>query len=144
MTEATLKSALVKVIPEVMPGAVVQRHEDIFRKGGPDMSVTWNKMTSWWEVKFGRPTIKTTGIQRLTCQRLADQGHCYYIIYRQKLVMDLTAEEGEVEKKTVHIQDARSLSEWMSSGNTFDGFNHRVVAAFIMQVHSQEYLRNRR
>ena len=122
MTEATLKSALVKVIPEVMPGAVVQRHEDIFRKGGPDMSVTWNKMTSWWEVKYANPGFKSTGVQKLTCQRLAEQGHCFYIIYVEN-------------EKNVVIQDAKNLSEWMSSGFVIEGFNHKGVASFMYGQH---------
>jgi hypothetical protein len=54
LTEAYLKAQLVLSCRKMMPGCVVFRHEDKFRSGVPDLSVTWWCRTAWAEVKLNR------------------------------------------------------------------------------------------
>jgi hypothetical protein len=76
MTEATLKRAFVQVLKAIMPGCVVYRHEDKFRGGVPDISLTYAGVTSWIEVKYSRPgrTSRPSPLQRLELTRLRDAG----------------------------------------------------------------------
>jgi len=84
MTEASLKSALVKALRLRYPNAVVLRHEDKITHGIPDISFTLNGRTSWWEGKFANPGFDTKGIQTLTMMRLAKQGRAYYIVWDKR------------------------------------------------------------
>jgi len=87
MTEATLKRALVKAIKDELQGAVVYRHEDAFSAGRPDISVTWEGVTSWWEVKYeplGR-TSRPTKLQAHEVERLGRQTVAGFVIYRDRV-----------------------------------------------------------
>ncbi len=79
MNEADLKRALVKAIKKRIPRATVLRHEDKFRAGIPDLSVTVipgvPEMTRvvWVEVKFDRAGARgrMTPLQERMLRRLA-------------------------------------------------------------------------
>ena len=82
MNEASLKQALVALMRAELAPFVIFRHEDRITSGIPDISVTGNRHTSWWEVKFANPDFKCPGIQELTALRLAAAGHaCFFVIY---------------------------------------------------------------
>jgi hypothetical protein len=70
MNEATLKSALVKLVRYEHPDWLVFRHEDKFMSGLPDISVTGGMATSWWEVKFIRDGLSTKGVQESCWHRV--------------------------------------------------------------------------
>jgi hypothetical protein len=82
-TEGALKSTLVKKLREAAPHFVVIRHEDTSRSGVPDISVSGNGKTTWWEVKYGKPSWKSMGIQELTLKRLAKVSYARYIVFTE-------------------------------------------------------------
>lgn len=124
MTEAMLKSALMRYLRKKHPSAVILRHEDRITAGIPDVSVTWDGSTSWWEVKYAKSRIRTRGIQELTCLRLARQGLCYYLIY----------EERDAFHKRTRIVTPVELQQGLD-GELHDGFDHAFVAQFISRLH---------
>lgn len=130
MTEANLKSALVVLLRKAFPGYVIFRHEDRHLFGVPDLSVTGNGITSWWEGKHANPKFQSQGIQELTMLRLAKQSHARYIIW----------DEGEGAKRTllVHPQE---MNVWEEAKECAAGFNHRWVVDQIRKVHDHDNLR---
>lgn len=126
MTEASLKSDLMALLRAELPGFVVFRIEDKITGGIPDVVVTGNKSTTWWEVKFANPDFKCPGIQELTALRLAAAGKaCFFIVYALRR-----------KERSVHIVHPKNLNEWMRAEVTANGFNHRFVMEFIRGVHS--------
>lgn len=123
MTEASLKGRLVSLIQSELLGAMVLRHEDLFRSGTPDMSVTWHARTSWWEVKFCNPRLLSKGIQEQTMLKLEGAGQAFYLLYelhngikRTRIVLPR------------HLHHAESLL-------CVPGFDHRAVIEFIKAAH---------
>lgn len=113
-----------------LPGYVCQRHEDRFTSGWPDISVTGNGHTSYWEVKHATPDWKSNGIQELTMLRLAHASFCArYIFYYEK----------QDAKRTliVHPDNLKSLD----SDEETVGFDHKWLVAFIEKVHETPYHR---
>ena len=85
MTEAKLKSVLVKKLREAMPNAVIFRIEDRLTHGIPDICIFAGGMSSFIEVKYGNPSYKVTGIQELTIKRLDREGmFAAFLIYQEK------------------------------------------------------------
>lgn len=88
MTEHDMSRKLVKKLREVLgpEGFVIFKHNDRVTAGIPDISVTGNGMTTWWEVKNltgGRtmPKERGRGLQAKNMSSLYAAGHCYYIIF---------------------------------------------------------------
>jgi hypothetical protein len=82
-SEADVTTVLLKLMHARFPGSVVIKHSDKATTGIPDASVTWNARTLWIEVKLADPSFTSTGLQELTCARLARAGRCTYVIYRR-------------------------------------------------------------
>jgi hypothetical protein len=124
MNEADLKDTLVRVLRGGMPHALVFRHEDKTTAGIPDISLTLHG-TVWIEVKYGRPNYEGTGLQNLTCQRLARMGKCWYVIYQESggVKRTLIASPQEVADKRP-IPDERMAT----------GFDHNFVLEFIRSI----------
>lgn len=82
MTEASVRAALVKKLRRYKDWTVL-RHEDHYTSGIPDISVTGNKITSWWECKLrrGSEQLSTKGIQQFLVEQLGKHGHAHYIVY---------------------------------------------------------------
>lgn len=120
MNEATLKSALMKLLRATEPSWVAQRHEDTLTAGIPDLSITGNHWTTWWEIKYANPKFKSLGIQELTCKRLARQSHCEYIVYDEC--------DGD---RCVRIFHPDLLKNWETAPLTTIGFNHQNVVEYI-------------
>ncbi len=98
MNEGTIKQKLVKMLRD--RGLLVTRHEDRSTSGIPDMEVTGSGVTTWWEVKYGKPgqPWKTKGIQHLYLLKLAAKGdNGFYIIFE------------EAETKVTAIAHPRSI-----------------------------------
>jgi hypothetical protein len=115
MTEATVRASLVKRLRQYKDW-IVLRHEDHYTSGIPDISVTGNKITSWWETKYQRGfTLENKGIQQYTLEQLAKHGHAHYIIY--------TPEQVAVVKPS------------LEGPYIFAGINHAEVVKFIRAVH---------
>lgn len=87
MTEASVRSALVKKLRAYKDWTVL-RHEDHYTSGIPDISVTGNNITSWWECKLrrqGQP-LSTKGIQQFLVEQLAKHGYAHYIVFDEQKV----------------------------------------------------------
>lgn len=96
MNEASVGSAFMHLCRERMPGAVVMKHQDSGFVGMPDCSITWKGHTIWLEFKLfvpgktwdGELDIKQLAmkspVQYATCRRLAENGHCYYLVWVKK------------------------------------------------------------
>lgn len=128
MTEATLKSALVKEL-RLIPNAVVMRHEDRFTHGIPDISVTLNGIGSWYEVKFANPKFQSKGIQELTMLRLAVTSTARYIVYSCR-------KDEDARTYLVHPSDiGKNPLEWDAY---YNGFAHKWIADYVRGVHDKQ------
>jgi len=126
MTEAVLKSELVKQARESLPKFVIQRHEDRITHGVPDISVDGNKVGSWIEVKFANPTFKTRGIQELTMSRLSRATHAYYVVYA----------DVKGVRRTYIVEPEKIGSPMDEWGTYTTGFDHKWVVEYIKEVHN--------
>jgi hypothetical protein len=80
-SEGWLTRKLIEAVRLTMPGAEVIKHADRITSGVPDLSVTWNGRTSWYEIKHADPNFSSMKLQELTCLRLAAVGICHYIVF---------------------------------------------------------------
>ena len=123
--ESQLKSKLMELIRDGLPGFVAIRHEDVRRAGIPDLSLTGYGKTSWIEIKHGTPDFDSTGIQELTMLRLAAAGYARYLVYIEN-------QDGS-NKRTliVHPKRLKDLEPeaWCL------GYNHRWVIDFLKDRH---------
>lgn len=126
MTEATLKSALVRAL-RTLPNAVVFRHEDRFTHGIPDISITLHHATTWLEVKFANPSFNSRGIQELTLLRLALVGTARYVIYHQ--------DGTEAKTYIVHPYD---IGKRLDTLPHTSGFDHASVVEFVKTTHRKD------
>lgn len=124
MTEASVRAALVKKLRQYKDWTVF-RHEDHYTSGIPDISVTGNKITSWWECKLWRNEAEPTKeIQRYTLERLAVHGHAYFIVYRLK-------DPARVE---IYRPSDYPHYPWIRT----EGFNHDWIVAVIRETHGYD------
>lgn len=108
----------------LLPGPIILKHADGMTSGTPDVSMDFNRITTWWEFKHG-PKIKWAhGLQQLTCQRLARATHCEVVLYEEKEIDDV------VQKRTV------ILTPDEVEVTAIDGFNHRFVMDYIWRTHA--------
>ena len=129
MNEAELKSELVANLKQEMYGGVFIRHEDIFRSGIPDLSVTWNRHTTWWEAKYANPRVRSRGVQLLTARMLEQQGHgSFYIIWDQRTVETYICSPNSLHRHG--IDNFRSAFLVKTTG-----FDHQFVVRYIRRQH---------
>jgi hypothetical protein len=124
LTEHKPMRDLLKTYRTESPGSVVIKHADRFTFGVPDMTVTENWMTSWWEVKHADPDFESQGIQELMALRLYTAGrNCHYIIYDEN-------------PKSVLIVRPPDIKDWKtkSIAETL-GHDHKWVVNFIKDYH---------
>lgn len=127
--ESKYSSALLKKARETLPTAVFMKHINIRGAGVPDISMTWLKMTSWWEVKIYEKKIFTRGVQLLQCRKLAVLGHCYFIIYHLPLQLTLV-------RNALHFPSEDDLH--IGCDAVFPGRNnHRAVVDFMISIHER-------
>jgi hypothetical protein len=134
VTEGDIKAKLVKKLRDETPFTVV-RHEDKSTAGLPDIEVTGNGRTTWWEVKYGRPDSpwKTKGIQHLHMLKLAARGFARYILF----------DDTGTGLKLVAIAHPRTIGKTRKADRkeTWDGaidvkFNYDWVVKEIERVHN--------
>lgn len=106
---------------------MIIKHNDS-TAGVPDLSITFRKRTSWWEVKHAAPKLNGTDLQRLTAQRLSLAGDCWYIIYEDQAAGLSTC--------VVHPRDINDFNVY-SSHERVSGYDHEFVVKFIRAVHSR-------
>ena len=131
LDEASLKDDLVAVLRDALPGArrTILRHEDKNTAGIPDISVTWRRRTSWWEVKYANPSVESRGVQDFTLQALAANGFARHIVYAQEKVFGIPA-------KAVYIVKPEDIADWREKHERrIFGFDHKRVASHIIGVH---------
>jgi hypothetical protein len=126
VNESTCKSNLMKRLRAEYPHAVCFRHEDRMTHGVPDLSVTMDQRTSWWEVKYATPGFESPGIQELTLKRLGKTGYAYYIIF----------EDVAAGRKT-YIVDPEDLLTYRTTSWACKGFDYTAVVTFIARVHGR-------
>lgn len=129
-TESKLKAKLMRTILKDWPAAVAFRHEDRIRSGVPDISVSANLFTSWWEAKYANPVIRSRGIQDLTMRRLERAGVGYYVVYYNRHDTKRTC---IVESHVLH--DIMDLQRWRTDCLWTEGFDHTFVLAFMRRIH---------
>lgn len=129
MNETKLKADLVGRLRKEIPNAIIFRHEDQFTVGTPNISVTWNGKTTWWEVKFAKTQIRSRRARKLTLKELGEQGQCYYVIYLQ---------EDLLEGTYIAKADAVYENRWLFSSHFTVGFDHKFVVNFIKNVHKHK------
>ncbi len=110
---------LKSVLAVDLENAVILKHADQVTSGIPDLSVTWNKLPTFWiEVKRGS-TIKARGIQVFTAARLAKQGHCFFVLYGENSTSIFTPEQVEAK---------------LSPEMICPGTDHHAVAVYIRNL----------
>lgn len=115
MTEATVRASLVKRLRQYKDW-IVLRHEDHYTSGIPDISITGNKVTSWWETKYQRGfTLENKGIQQYTLEQLDKHGCAHYVIY--------TPEQVAIVRPS------------LENPAIFPGINHVAVVCYIRGIH---------
>jgi len=130
MTESKLQAGLLELLRAELASEtalqyaskpVIIKHSDGFTSGSPDISITWKKKDTWWELKHGEKVVWANALQQLTCRRLAANGICYVVLYEDVLshrrTCILTPDEEDVE--------------------VVDGFDHRFVLDFVRRTHAQ-------
>jgi hypothetical protein len=122
VSEAELKQKLRDVLKASLRGVVVLRHEDHFTAGIPDTSITWKRRTTWMEAKVAEPSVKSLGVQKDTCERLAVMGYCWYVVYRLR--------RGVWTTLVVQPAQIEDLDQVPGECVT-DGINHQFVVEFI-------------
>lgn len=133
MNEATCKANTTKHCKLIMPGCVVLRHEDLFRAGIPDTTVTWHGRTTWWESKVSEEGAepKDRKVQRVTCLQLAGAGVCYYVIFTVSKRGNLDI----IDTSIVHPREV-VYGKWPYDPIVrWPGLAYRKVAEFIRSKH---------
>lgn len=125
------KAKLCTQIRGMMPGFVLQLHQQVRGSGTPDLSLDGLARSSWWELKHATPDFKSPGIQEVTCCRLAAASFCRYIIFFDN--------GHRKETQIVRPVDVRDRSDFNSIRVEFGwaGFNYAAVADFMRKVHER-------
>lgn len=91
MNEASMTRDIIRDLRKAFPRAVIFKHHDLSTAGIPDMSVTFNNLTHWIELKFFKNNeTKSTidkhfdRLQLATMRLLERQGPAFYLIGMQR------------------------------------------------------------
>ena len=126
VTEATVRRSLMKTFKTSCPTAVTIRHEDLFTKGIPDLSVSYDGKTSWWEIKYANPSCTTTKIQQFVCDDLNDHGFlCRYIIFRE-------------DPRQIRVVHPHAFRDWKTTGLVISegAFDYQALVDYIKRIHT--------
>jgi hypothetical protein len=111
------------------PQAVVFRHEDIFRAGVPDTSIS-RRLTSWWEFKYALSfsRIKWRGAQGAEMMRLWSCGiPAYFVVYTD------TKDAGQ----ELRIVPAMPGYKNLQTPHYAPNWNHQFLIQFIERIHGE-------
>jgi hypothetical protein len=115
-----------------LPDALPLRHEDLFTKGIPDLSISYAGLTSWWEVKYADPYCKTTKVQRYLCEQLDRRGFlCRYLIFRR-------GHNGKWPRE-IRVVPPADFSHWRHVGLVVStgAFDYAALVRYIQEVHER-------
>lgn len=139
-TEATVKQSLVQAMRKSMNGSLIFRHEDRHIFGVPDISCSWNGVTTWWEVKFATPQFQLTEIQMLNCIKLSKQGSkCGFIVFQKGHTFSKGNGLWIGEDSSTHIINPNKMPEWtIDQPSWFQcvGHDYKGVAEYIQGEHN--------
>jgi hypothetical protein len=125
MNETTIVSRAVSVMKAELKSFVVFKHADRFRSGIPDVSVSGNGFTSWWEFKYADPDFDSRGIQELTMLRLDHASYARYVIFCEDKV------------RQVLIVEPSKIGTWGTEYELrISRFDYGLVAAHIHSIHN--------
>lgn len=129
--EAELKRALVATLKRRF---FVQAHSEARKYGVPDLSVSGNGRTTWYELKHATPNFTTQGVQEITCLQLAKYSFCRYIIYYewQESFMTYIVHPSEVYERKGKIGN-------IAHEDVFFNHNHHAVLQYITDEHFGRY-----
>jgi hypothetical protein len=132
VNEQTLKRGLMDALRRHLPQAVALRHEDRYLHGCPDLSFSLNGFTSWWEIKYADPMLRSKEIQRHLCQRLATTTRCAYIVYQGGIPVGANR-----RPRQIRIVPPLQIEWWQRAGVVIESgsFDHYSVVAYFALVH---------
>lgn len=114
---------LARPVLERADGGVLFKHADALTTGVPDVSLTLNGRTSWWEWKVDRGDgIGGTELQRLTMKRLAAAGTAYYVVYH-------------VDGETMIVRPQDVVRTEYEPWRRQEGIDHQYVMEFMRDQH---------
>lgn len=133
--ENALKAACIRLLREKRPDWVIIPHQEVREHGTPDISVTGNTRTTWWEFKHGTPAFLKDDNQELKCARLAREGFCRYIVYRE-------GKDG-LDRMTcifhpLSVIHTFGRPDLHKAESIVDGFNHHFVTDYIIFMHRKQ------
>lgn len=132
MTEGELWRKQREVLEAGLPKSfVIRKHADYATSGDPDVSITGNGMTSWWENKHATPKIKwESELQRIKCIKLARAGYCRVIAYQRN---------GPIAATHVVHPERVGANGFFQPEETAPGEdNYEFVLEFVRRVHSAD------
>jgi hypothetical protein len=128
--ESEPKGKLTGQLRAAIHGAVVIRHEDSATAGIPDLSCTYRRRTTWWEIKLAKPEFPSNGIQELTMLRLDSAGYARYIIF----------EDNDGEKRS-YIVRPKNIKNWKTDvEESWSGWDFESLVEFIRKAHFNDYI----
>ena len=133
VTEATLKRELMRSLQTLLPDAVALRHEDRFISGIPDLSITFQGKTSWWECKYADPFCISSQLQRHLCACLARHGSwCQYIIFQRGIARPV-----DPRPRQIRVVNPEDFDQWDYLGRVLsDGrFDFHSLVRYFQEVH---------
>lgn len=115
-----------------LPTAVAIRHEDQFTHGIPDLSVSLAGRTTWWEVKYADPLLRTTGIQHHLCARLAAETYCRYLVYQRGIPTG-----DQKRPRQIRVVHPTEIDCWQRLGRVLvtGSFEQYAVVVHLARVH---------
>ena len=125
-TEAKLKAAFIRELLLQCPSYRVLHYSTA---GAPDRGIVGNGISTRWEFKHATPGITSKGDQELMCMRLAELGHCKYILW---------VEAGGV--KATIIATPKAIYQWQQGKalrpeSWCEGFNHKWLVEQVKKAH---------
>jgi len=133
VTEATVRRDLMRQLQIQIPAAVAIRYEDRFTKGLPDLSVSYNGRTSFWEVKYADPHCVTSKVQHYLCTQLDTQGfHCRYLIFQRGIARPRSA-----RPRQIRVVKPADFDQWEHLGLVLcEGrFDYSAFGCHLLAVH---------
>jgi len=133
MTEATVRRDLMRQLQIQLPAAVAIRYEDRYTKGIPDLSVSYNGKTSYWEVKYADPHCTTSKVQHYLCTQLDHQAfHCRYLIFQRGI-----ARPTHPRPRQIRVVKPEDFHQWSSLGLVLcEGrFDYSAFGCHLLTVH---------
>ena len=133
MTESSVRRDLMRWLKIQLPTAVAIRYEDRYTKGIPDLSVSYNGRTSFWEIKYADPHCVTTKVQHHMCSALDREGfHCRYLIFQRGIARPRSA-----RPRQIRVVKPEDFDQWEHLGLVLceDFFDYAAVGDHFRTVH---------